>query len=574
MIRQPYFVMTSGIPPVATGPSNLAGASSTVPPLQGALEMMAQGFSDRADLRRASARFSGDLPAFLAQKPFSPVPKESRADLAGASLRPTAAEGFKLTASDDETGAPKSLQPVQSIAETKAPGPYDFVQVSIHGTPIDRFRENLGKDLIEYIKELLYSRLVHSYPELRNLPPEKFEEIFLFEFSLTWFQNSFGGGSVELFLSRSNIGYQSKYGTQISLLKSFFENMDTSEGSWQISTPTKRKPSELSWKQLLSLKSLKVSGKQMPDLLRRIAEASDFTYALNPGQLEIILSLRYPELQVYFHLDRLLKLAVQNPEALTEHLKEEILKAERSIQELLRRKEIEEREANDRIALLRAEMRELTERIDQSRRELVALEPAVADLKNLVEKLVFGGIVGLFEVRDTVENLELISLPDKKEEGALRQKAASFVRAEIASQLWTLLGDNREKWEKEKVGIQIGAQLVAHQRMGGFFRPIRDVFEFILTARVETPSHRSDLSVHASFEWDGGESNGARAILSTSVSDLMQAVEERTKELIVQENLLPRRRDLIGLLTDGGDMEDVETLRSRINEVLRLHRRT
>lgn len=450
------------------------------------------------------------------------------------------AGGKPATLSEAAKSAAIALTPRDIIAER--------LQLTIHWTRIEKYADKLGgREFIAHLKSILYARMIAMYPELRNLPPEKFVELFCFNFNLNWRLDDCPSGAIEMYYGVSNIGIETKLPVKCS--EGYFSCVDITSRNANKSLLKRRVLSDA------NVIDTKVPQNQILDIVRWIVDSVDFTHVIKPGMMESLLSAAHPELEVYFKLDRMLQFAMQNPEALVGHLREQIEKAEVRIRDLFRRHEIDATQMRERLDALRLEEKAILKTLDERRQEVAALEDKLRDLRadiaaarKLLQELVYGPSGISIHVNDILGNVEAINL-DNDEEATkkLRSFVGSHIRAMLQSRIKALVDINGENWEKTGVRIKVSMDIVSHLRTKKWWTR-KDVCEVLLTADIETPSHGSQKTGQIKMIFQSGALVGdVNGDLESFISDMQAAVEG----LIVDETLSPRREKMRVMLKDS-----------------------
>lgn len=555
--------------------------------LQGVFEAMGDGLATRADMLQQAARFASDLPAFLvAHSKAAPVP---------AVQELTAGVFASKSVGKNKVEASQSLVPTgghNTISNTPK-----LFNISITGTPIENV-DGFRPEDIEHIQKMLYSGLIAQFPILRNIPLSKLTQLVSFEVNI---QSFYVGGEnprrgftafLIVFFGESKIGFCSEQRAQLVQRLSW----DTGKPIGDKFIESVRVLSLAGYEKSEAPQSISIEEENLRFLVMLLAKDLDLSENFSSDRLQAMLSLEYPELEIYFHLDRLLKLAVSNPEALKEHLHKEITAAESKIRDLLQAKEIDEQTANARLEALRQELADVGSRVEIARRELTAaasardefqrekdqLEQSAEKLRELVRELFFGDISGRFEAAPEIRNIELIQLKNKTEEAELRRKISSLIRGALTGELLALVQLKGEPWQQKGVGIQLHAEITGYDRKkssGLFNRQEAHLLHIALFAQMETASYRKDLSVVTSLELRDEEPfNDQSAFFAEVVSSFISEATAHVESLIVEETLSPRRPALAQLLAErsraiGSGTSDANSFQMALDDLLEEARR-
>lgn len=459
---------------------------------------------------------------------------------------------------------------------TGANSPYSFVKLLFSATPIDKFSSHIGAGFIEALREHLYSYMVATYPELKHLPREKFGEFFTFNITPSeW------GFFLELGVKGVETPINSRHPVRMEISKKkgstglYSVIEDVMQRGW-ILLMRGIQEKDCAWE---DIEGANIGIDNLLNGLLRLVHAVDFTHVIRPGQLGVMLKTRHPELALYIDRDELLRLAMQNPEALAEHVRNKIAEATRQIQELVERHRIDELEAEKRIAALRSEEETVRRRVagllrdEKARRaelerlekERVRLRGEIAYATELIQRAIEGE-TSSYEVVLQLGNMGVISLEDKVAESQLRAAVESVVAASLTSELYTMREIHGQSWDGAKLKIRIVASVSSHTRSG---RRASSV-EILVKARIQTPSYSEEAWIRVPIQiMDGKLCDDAAEKLKGFISSaLMSQLEAKAAALIAHESASPRRSALEALVVERMTRMDSGTPSARLGEAL------
>lgn len=381
---------------------------------------------------------------------------------------------------------------------------------------------------------MLLARMLSHYPALRHLPLDRFADLMQFDMVVdtrerdslhTWL-------SLVIYLGGTDEGYRSLM--RMHHYKATGWACYSSECK-NVTTPLEIRPSSS------ATLDPRLAREGLHEAVTRLIADANVDYIISPAMLPTILEARFPEIGVYFHLDRLLRMALSNPDALTAHLREEITAAESQIRTLLSRREIELNAIQMQLASLRGEATLLAGRIEHLHREEAQLATLVSGARRLLEEMIIRPVGVVTTIAPTVDGEALIHL-DAQIRTRLLGALNGYLRARLAETLHQLVSTHAEAWDDQSIRLGVRFQLTDHTRATeGLWgrRHTTDHCRILVIAQAETPSYRAEASITIDLPVRHG------AIITrqsgwTDIETLIAELALRVDELVFQEKLTPR----------------------------------
>lgn len=482
------------------------------------------------------------------------------------------------------TGAPLPViarpAPVAPVVDAGKPLQTDAILLTVGGVAIEELHAALGTNaaLVSHWKTTLYARMIAHYPELVHLPVERFAELVQFDVQARWDERK--TMTLALYLRGSDIGYPSRNIVDTSCV--VIDMIQCGNSIFLVAQRPPRKSADyadgMGGQRVTPYVATLISFERRRHVIARVIDTADFQHTLAPGMIATILAQRFPELAVHFHLDRLLHLALQNPEALTGYLRAEILQAEQAMRALLQQREIELRAADAAVAERHAEAQRVEAALQRLRTahtetegamtatvtglqqrcahltdEITRWERARAGLRRLLAEEVVVPVGVIFSIDTALAGRDNFQTGDPRNNEQLFQTLHTNVRTGLEQLVSDMIRVEREAWAGYQVRIDIACTLLQHRRdvvkKGGFLRrqaTTVDLCDLLVIATVASPSYRRQCiaTIQVALR-DGAFANG----LAERCTGLLTDIEAAVRDVHERHQESPRRDPLTRWLT-------------------------
>lgn len=438
---------------------------------------------------------------------------------------------------------------VKAVAEGQAAKkrPFAFVNLTIKGVSIDNYAETLGgTSFVDNLREILWTRLITMYPELQKLPAEVVRRVVRFDLDIYRVESGHVYTNVILCVGNKGdeITFESRY--VVKCVGDAFTKREQFDGTWLYP-----KKGEDNFVRFGDDETLRQYVAQYPEpTLRTLVDSSDFTHAVVPGQLEAILVGRFPELELYFDITRLLHHPYRDPQGLDAYFRGKFTDMEERIRSLLRQKEIGEQEAAERLASLQEAEAVVSSSLASLKIERDRVAEELALTRQAIEETLRGPLRNPYSFElGAADQIEIQGRPKKTD--ALRRRIRLLLEGAIGRWMAPELENHRGEFDAQGVSIAVRAQVLGHRRRRVHLR-MRDEIGVLLLAKIDTPGHNRTHSTSVDMVIRGGQLLAGRPAqqLDTQVYLFVDDVVREARLAAQDERRVPRRTALVELIEE------------------------